>query len=105
MIKYLVIVTCFVSGMLFSTLSYSNNMASKPVSCIPDHAFYELVKQNDLKIIVAANTDNVTKLLFVNPKNSNLILVHHIKANKTVCLIDDLVNVQTTLELVPKDSI
>lgn len=101
MIKYFVMVTCFLAGIFFSTLSYSNNMASKPVSCIPEDAFYEIVKQNNLKIIVASNTENITKLLLVNPKNKNLILVHFIKSNKAVCLIDDLTNVQTTLDLEP----
>lgn len=106
MFKKLLTMIAIIGIVTIPSNSSANMVIRKPITCVQDFIWDDFAKALHLKLLIVSNTENITKMVYINPKNNDLLLVHRVKQEQVVCLIDDMVNPQTELELLPsKDRI
>lgn len=91
---------------LLPTYSFAQNpsIIQKPILCTTQSHMKEIIKANHLEIIMLSRSKvdvDIQKIILINP-NKNLLFIHIINKSDIACIIDDMEEVESTLDLVPK---
>jgi len=90
-----------------NSFAQNTTIIQKPIICTTQSHMKEIIKVNKLEIIMVSTSKedtDVIKMILLNP-DKNLMFIHVIKNSDTACIIDDMVAVESTLDILPKTKI
>ena len=90
-----------------NSFAQNTTIIQKPIICISQSHMKEIIKVNKLEIIMVSTSTkdtDVIKMILVNTEK-NVLLIHIIRNSDIACIIDDMVEVESTLDISPKTKI
>lgn len=90
-----------------NSFAQNTTIIQKPIICISQSHMKEIIKVNKLEIIMVSTSKedtDVIKMILVNI-DRNLMFIHVIKNSDIACIIDDMLAVESTLDILPKTKI
>ena len=90
-----------------NSFAQNTTIIQKPIICTTQSHMKEIIRANKLEIIMVSTSKedtDVIKMILVNI-DRNLMFIHVIKNSDIACIIDDMLAVESTLDILPKTKI